>query len=142
MIRHMVTAAAVCLLAACGPVAEESDQPGAPSSGEGAPTTAVTTAAGGQRPAAFAQCTVCHAVEPDQNRIGPSLAGVYGAKAGHVGDFAYSQAMRASGLTWDEPTLDRFLESPLKTVPGTKMSFAGLRNAEQRRQVIDYLKTL
>lgn len=136
MIRLAVSAAVMALLIACGPVVEESDDP------SNAPTRTSSEGSGGQRPAAFAQCAVCHTVEPGRNGIGPSLAGVYGAPAGHVADFAYSQAMRNSGLVWDEATLDRFLEFPHETVPGTKMSYAGLEDPAQRQAVIAYLKTL
>lgn len=81
-------------------------------------------------------------VEPGGNGIGPTLAGVFGVKAGHVDDFAYSQAMRRSGLVWDEPTLGRYLEAPRELVPGTRMSYAGLDDPAQRQAVIAYLKTL
>lgn len=146
MIRYALSAGALALLAACGPVAEESDDPGAtptpPPTEGGARSDGATVAAPGQRPAAFAQCAVCHQVEPGRHGIGPSLAGVFGAVAGHVPDYAYSQAIRRSGLVWDEATLDRYLEAPLRTVPGTKMSYAGMRDADRRQAVIAYLKTL
>lgn len=143
MIRYALSAAALGMLAACGPVAEESDDPGespVPPPSEGLPGTSVAGAI--QRPPAFAQCAVCHKVEPGKNGIGPSLAGVYGARAGHVGSFAYSRAMRQSALVWDAQTLDRYLEAPLKLVPGTRMSYAGLKDPAQRQAVIAYLKTL
>ena len=98
--------------------------------------------ASGERPKSFAQCAACHSVEPGKNGIGPSLAGVFGANAGHIGVFAYSSAMRESGITWDTESLDRYLENPRKTVPATKMSYAGLRDAEKRAELIEYLKTL
>lgn len=96
----------------------------------------------GERPPTFAQCAACHTIEVGRNGIGPSLAGVSGAKAGHVGDFAYSSAMRASGLTWDEATLDMYLENPRGVVPGTKMSYPGMRDPQDRQKIIAYLKTL
>lgn len=149
MIRRFIFFASLVTLAACGPVAEESDQPGAtPSptptdvSTAAAPPPPGQVAATGTRPPAFAQCTVCHKVEPGANGLGPTLAGVYGAKAGHIGDYAYSAAMRSSGLTWDEATLHSFLEAPARTVPGTKMAYAGLKDPAKRQAVIDYMKTL
>lgn len=148
MLRTIPPLAALALIAACGPVAEESDDPGrTPSPTPAAVTTAApppgpAATSAGDRPQAFAQCAVCHWVEPGAKSIGPSLAGVFGAKAGHVGDFAYSAAMRQSGLTWDEPTLDAYLEAPLTVVPGTKMAFPGLKDSAQRQAVIAYLKTL
>ena len=145
MIRHASIAGAFSLLAACGPVAEESDDPGAtptPPPSDSAPPPDLSGGEVSQRPAAFAQCAVCHKVEPGQTGIGPTLAGVFGAQAGHVADFAYSQAMRRSGLVWDEAALDRFLAAPLQTVPGTKMAYTSLKDPAQRQAVIAYLKSL
>ena len=93
-------------------------------------------------PVSFTQCTVCHAVEPGKNGIGPSLAGAFGAMAGHEPSFAYSTAMRESGKVWDEANLDAYLENPRSFIPGNRMSFAGLRDPAKRKEVIDYLKTL
>lgn len=93
-------------------------------------------------PAAFAICKSCHAVEVEQNGIGPSLAGSFGAQAGHLASFSYSTAMMDSGLTWDEATLDAYLENPRKLVPGTKMSFSGQKDAAKRKALIEYLKSL
>ena len=104
--------------------------------------TAPAVAAGPAKPAAFGQCAACHSVAPGMNGVGPSLAGVFGRKAGSVSGFAYSDANKASGLTWDEKTLDTYLTNPMKMVPGTKMTFAGLPDPAQRKAVIDYLKTL
>ncbi|MXO91142.1 c-type cytochrome [Altererythrobacter aquaemixtae] len=98
--------------------------------------------ANGGPPASFAQCSACHSPQPGKSIIGPTLAGVYGANAGHIDDFAYSTAMRESGLTWDDETLSRYLENPAATVPGTKMSYSGMRDAAKRAELIEYLKTL
>ena len=109
----------------------------APADEEGAPTVADA------RPAAFAQCSSCHAVQAGSHGIGPSLAGVFGAKAGHVGDaYKYSDALKASGLTWDEATLDEWLIMPSRKVPGTKMVYAGQPDPAKRKELIEYLKTL
>ncbi|MFV0644802.1 MAG: c-type cytochrome [Sphingomonadaceae bacterium] len=104
--------------------------------------TAATTAAAGQAPPAFAQCAVCHSTKEGENGIGPSLAGVYGAKAAEIPGFQFSSAMQNSGLTFDDATLDAYLKNPMTEVPGTKMAYAGLKNDEQRKAVIEYLKTL
>ena len=93
-------------------------------------------------PAAFAQCAACHSVEPGRTVFGPSLAGIAGRRAGSVPGYAYSPALAKSGLTWNAKTLDRWLAGPQRLVPGTKMPFAGMTNAAQRRQVVDYLMTL
>jgi len=105
-------------------------------------SAAATTADAGGKPAAFAQCAACHSTEAGKHGVGPSLSGVFGAKAGHAAGYAYSDANKNSGLTWDEKTLDEYLTAPMKKVPGTKMTFAGLSDAAQRKAVIDYLKTL
>ena len=111
----------------------------AASAPKAAPSVAAVAAT---KPPIFAVCSACHSEDPGDNGIGPSLAGVFGAKAGHVGSFDYSDAMESSGLTWNEATLNRYLENPQGVVPGTSMSYNGLKNAQQRKAVVDYLKTL
>lgn len=86
-------------------------------------------------------CAICHTTEAGKNKIGPSLAGVVGRKAGTVPNYTYSEANKKSGVTWDEQTLETYLQAPTKFVPGTKMVFAGLKNPEDRKNVIAYLKT-
>lgn len=88
-------------------------------------------------------CTSCHSFEsggPD--RMGPNLWGVVGRKIAAHGGFVYSPAMKAQQGTWTYERLNSFLTSPGKVVPGTKMSFAGLRRAEDRAAVIKYLASL
>jgi cytochrome c len=87
-------------------------------------------------------CGLCHSPEPGQNLVGPSLAGVVGRKAGQVPDYPYSQANLSSGLTWDKATLDTYLTNPRGLVPGTKMSFPGLKDPNARASVIAFLETL
>jgi len=86
-------------------------------------------------------CFVCHSLE-DKVKVGPSLHGVVGRKAGTYPGFAYSDANKNSGLTWDEATLEVYLTDPKAKVPGTKMIFMGLKNADDRANVIAYLSTL
>ncbi|NBW76109.1 MAG: cytochrome C [Sphingomonadaceae bacterium] len=105
-------------------------------------TPSAEVAAADSKPAAFAQCAACHAVEPGKHGIGPSLHGVYGTKAGDIPGFVFSKKLKASGLTWDDATLDQWLAGPMKLVPGTKMSYAGMSDPAQRAQIIAYLKTL
>jgi cytochrome c len=85
-------------------------------------------------------CAVCHSTDPGVNKIGPSLAGIVGRKAGSVPGYNYTEANKNSGLTWDEATLDTYLTDPKKTIPGTKMLFAGIKKPEDRQALIAYLK--
>ncbi|MEG3143109.1 cytochrome c family protein [Sphingomonas sp. RT2P30] len=86
----------------------------------------------------FLQCKTCH--ELDKNKIGPMLKGVVGRAAGTVAGFTYSAANKNSGITWSPEKLFQYLEKPQRIVPGTKMTFAGLSDAQKRADVIAYLK--
>jgi cytochrome c len=90
----------------------------------------------------FRQCGICHAIEPGVTKLGPSVAGVVGRKAGTEPGFAYSEAMKSFGKVWDKTTLDAYLTNPAAAVPGGKMVFIGLKDATQRADVIAYLETL
>jgi len=94
----------------------------------------------GQR--VFLLCQACHSVEEGgMNKIGPNLFGVFGRAAGGKSDFAYySDALKKSGITWSDTTLDQWLTNPSAMVPGTKMSFRGIDNPDNRKAVIAYLK--
>jgi len=113
-----------------------------PAPAPSASASAAAVAAAATPPASFNQCKVCHAVEPGKHGIGPSLAGIYGTKAGDIAGFEFSSAMKDSGLTWDAATLDKYLTDPRALVPGTKMSFGGLKDEAKRKEIIDYLKSL
>lgn len=89
----------------------------------------------------FVQCKACHVTTAGVNRIGPSLHAVVGRKAGIIPGYAYSAANKGSGLVWTEAELFTYLEAPRKVVPGTKMSYAGLKAPQDRANVIAYLKT-
>lgn len=130
-------------LAACGsPADAPSTQSETGTAGAAPAAPAAAVAAADSKPAAFAQCAACHAVVPGKNGVGPTLAGVFGRKAGSMPGFAYSKAMTAYGANWDETTLDAYLAAPMKAVPGTKMSYAGLSDGAKRKELIEYLKTL
>lgn len=101
-----------------------------------------STGAAVTEPAAFAVCKACHAVEPGKHGIGPSLAGIWGEKAGDVPGFEFSQQMKDSGLVWNQASLDRYLTDPRGTVPGTKMAFGGVKDATKRQEIIDYIRGL
>lgn len=89
-----------------------------------------------------AQCGMCHSTAQGKNMIGPSLFGVVGRPAGKTPGFAFSSANRASRLTWDLPTLDRYLARPQDVIPKTIMPYAGLKDDEQRADLIAYLASL
>lgn len=88
--------------------------------------------------AAFLQCKVCHQL--DRNVIGPQLHGVVGRRAGSIPGFNYSEADKGSGITWTPEKLFQFIEKPQRVMPGTKMTFAGLDDAQKRADIIAYLK--
>jgi len=91
----------------------------------------------------FKRCAACHAVgEGAENKVGPHLNGLIGRTAGTLPDFKYSEAMveyGAAGNVWTEETLSTYLENPRKTVKGTKMAFAGLKDEADRQAVIAYI---
>jgi len=90
--------------------------------------------------AVFEQCKACHSLQPGQNRIGPSLAGVIGRKAGTAPGYEYSKAMLNAGVTWTKENLAKFIAAPRDFIPGTKMPFAGLPDARDRANLIAYLQ--
>jgi cytochrome c len=87
-------------------------------------------------------CAICHTVQPNRSLIGPSLFGVVNRPAGQMPGFHYSDANRRSGLVWNPATLDRYLAAPREVVPGTFMTFPGLKDPSQRAEVIAFLETL
>ena len=91
--------------------------------------------------ALYAMCRSCHTYVPGgTNLTGPNLWGTFGAKAAHVAGFNYSDALKASGLTWDIATMDKWLENPRGLVEGTKMSYIGMKKPEDRVALIAWLK--
>jgi cytochrome c len=113
---------------------------------------AMTTAAAGalaQMPAGdaaqgvklFGACAACHSLLPDRNMTGPSLAGIWGRKAGSLKSFErYSPALKSSDVVWVEKTLDAWLKSPAGFIPGNSMAFPGISDAPQRADLIALLK--
>ena len=88
----------------------------------------------------FKKCAACHSIaQGGANKIGPALWGVLGRKAGSVSDYKYSKAMLAHGNAWSFDEMNNFLIKPKDWVKGTKMSFAGLKNANERAAVILYM---
>lgn len=102
-----------------------------------APFNAGDPAAGRQ---AFVLCIDCHDFTPEgMPGKGPSLQGVFGGPAAAKSNWAYSQALRNSGLVWDARRLDGWIFNPHEALPGTTMGFIGIRNDEKRRNLVAYL---
>jgi cytochrome c len=87
-------------------------------------------------------CSVCHSIEEGKNKIGPSLAKVVGRHSASIQNFGYSEPMRKLAVVWTPENLDRFLANPPEMVPGTRMTFPGLKNTDERKTLIDYLAEL
>lgn len=88
---------------------------------------------------AFNKCKACHAVEEEKNRIGPHLVGIFGRPAGSVEGFKYSDAMKGSGIVWDDDTIAAYLKDPKGYIPGNRMPFAGLRKDDEIADLLAYL---
>lgn len=141
---------AVLALAACGGKQPEAEAP----AGEEAAEEVVEEVA--EEPAAdvafadltgdaaagetvFAQCRTCHLVEEGKNGVGPSLYGIVGRASGSIEGFNYSDANASSGVTWTPEVMFEYLEAPREFMPGTRMAFPGLKNPQDRADVIAYL---
>ncbi|MBS0240010.1 MAG: c-type cytochrome [Proteobacteria bacterium] len=87
-------------------------------------------------------CRTCHSWKKGDNRLGPSLHGVVGRKAGSAEGFGFSQSLQKSGVTWDEDSLDRFIANPEGLIPNNNMKpFTGIADAGTRKKIIDFLKS-
>lgn len=135
------TIAAVAALSLAAPALAQTAKPAAAPAAAASPPFASLkgNAAAGEK--VFAQCKACHVTDKGVNRVGPSLFGVVGRKAGTVPGYNYSTANKNSGVTWTPDTLYTYLENPRKFIPGTKMAFAGIKNPQQRADLIAYLAT-
>ena len=88
------------------------------------------------------QCGICRPPLPGKNMVGPSLFGVVGRKSGSIEGFHYSAANKAADLTWTSEMLDKYLAAPREVVPGTIMTYAGLKDDAKRADLIAWLATL
>lgn len=96
-------------------------------------------AARGQR--VFGACAACHSLQPDQNMTGPSLAGLWNRKAGSLASFSrYSDALKSANIQWNDKTLDEWIRDPQHVVPGTSMTFEGIRESQPRADLLAFLK--
>jgi len=144
----------VLLLAACGQTSAPSSSAPAPAAQQApdaltpeqiqtalaalpAPYSAANYDAGRR---VFAQCRSCHTInDGGANRVGPNLHNVFGREVGTAANFTYSQAVQDANFVWDADHLDHWLANPQTFLPGNRMAFAGVRNEEQRRDLIAYL---
>lgn len=87
------------------------------------------------------KCEICHSLNMGgANRVGPNLFGMFGRKAGTMAGFNYSDAMKASGIVWDDETLAKFLSDPKDSVPGNRMSFPGIKDDAALSDLLKRLK--
>ncbi len=151
--RGLPTLLGAALVAGAVGVADAAGAPGAAgAAGAGAmsaaATVAGTSAAGTQRVAGtvgdadhgqqlYARCAACHSLTVD--RTGPRHCGLLGRRAGGVPGFAYSEAMKRSGIVWTTATLDRFLANPMQAIPGTAMGYAGVSDPKERADLVAFL---
>jgi cytochrome c len=106
-------------------------------------TSAATQPPAGQGELAFNNhCRTCHSPKAGDNRQGPSLHGIVGAKAGSSDYAGYSEGMKNAGITWDPSTLDQFIANPDQVIPNNKMKpYSGLTDQNVRKQIIEYLQS-
>jgi cytochrome c len=97
-------------------------------------------AAQAQTDPSFAPCAICHTVKPGQNRLGPTLHRIVGAKKAAVPNFNYSPALKAQKGVWSEAALDAYIANPRAAVPGTRMVYAGMPDKAKRAKLIAWLK--
>jgi cytochrome c len=88
----------------------------------------------------YEECIACHSLEPGVHGIGPSLHGVFDRKAGELGDYRYSPALKRSGIIWTADTLDAFIADSQQFLPANRMPYAGMPDARDRADLIAYLQ--
>lgn len=89
---------------------------------------------------AFLKCKSCHSLDAGKSLTGPSLKGILGRKGAADPNYKYSQSLIDAGVTWDDAALDKYITDPKTIIPKGKMSFAGIKDAKQRADLIAYLK--
>ena len=150
IVMSTVAVTSLLALAACGGKAPEADTPEPEATEEAAaepeaPAADVAfadlTGDAAKGETVFANCRTCHLVEEGKNGVGPSLYGIVGRTAGSIEGFKYSDANKNSGLTWTPEVLFDYLEAPREYLPGTNKAFPGLKNPQDRADVIADLQT-
>ena len=148
IVMSTVAVTSLLALAACGGKTPEADAPEPAATEEAvveAPAADVAfadlTGDAAKGETVFANCRTCHLVEEGKNGVGPSLYGLVGRPSGTIEGFKYSDANKNSGVTWPPEVLFEYLEAPREFMPGTNMAFPGLKNPQDRADVIAYLAT-
>jgi cytochrome c len=122
MIRPLVAALSLVMMTSAGTIAAHAQD-----------------AAAGEK--SFAKCRACHQVgETAKNTVGPILNGLFGRKSGTVEGYNYSDANKNSGITWDDAVFAEYIQNPKAKIPGTKMSFAGIKNEQEIRDLSAFLQ--
>ncbi len=94
----------------------------------------------GQR--VYGACAPCHSLEPNRNMTGPTLAELWNRKAGSLGSFTrYSTALKSSGVVWNDKSLNEWIDDPQHFIPGNQMTFPGIKNAQQRADLLAFLRS-
>lgn len=141
MKTRLLLFAAALLISACG--VTETAEPQLPSVSEEkvAPKPVVQLTPVQRGAKVYAKCRACHTLEQDgRHKVGPNLWDIYGSKSASKEGFAYSKAMKAAGIIWDETTMDAYLAKPMAYMPGNKMTFIGLKKQEDRDAVQAYMR--
>jgi cytochrome c len=88
----------------------------------------------------FNACATCHSLEPNRSMTGPSLADLWNRKAGSLASFSrYSSALKSANIVWNDKTLDDWIKDPQHLVPGNEMTFAGIKDSQQRADLLAFL---
>lgn len=148
IVVNTVAVAGLIALSACGGEAPADEAPAADAATatpEEAPVEvafADLTGDAAKGEVVFGQCRACHMVEAGAQGMGPTLHGIVGRPAGAIEGFAYSEANKNADITWDAETLFAYLENPREYLPGNRMAFPGIKDAQDRADIIAYLETL
>lgn len=152
MLKYIRAAAlsSLFVLAGCGsdPAPEPLEQiivrePGTAPAIAAAPADAPASTLIADGKAAFANCSACHSLEQGApNGVGPNLVDIVGQAAGEVAGFAYSDALKASGIVWTAAELDSFIADPAGKIPGTTMVAGAIAEPSKRQAVIAYIESV